>query len=73
MSHAENAAALAVSWRRSSYSDSGSNCVELALLAPDTTAIRDSKNPYGPALLLSRLPTTGFVAALRDGRFGADR
>ncbi|WP_435798161.1 DUF397 domain-containing protein [Streptomyces antibioticus] len=37
-------------WRKSSYSgDTGGECVEVADLAP-RTAVRDSKNPHGPAL-----------------------
>jgi hypothetical protein len=71
MSRAENAAVLPVTWRKSSYSDSGSNCVELGALGADTTVIRDSKDPTGPALLLGRAPTAGFVSALRDGGLGA--
>ncbi|NDU71761.1 DUF397 domain-containing protein [Actinomadura sp. DSM 109109] len=48
-------------WHRSSYSGSnGGNCVELAGLAgASLVAVRDSKDPDGPVLLLSR-------AALRD-------
>jgi hypothetical protein len=34
-------------WRKSSFSGSGGNCVEVR---QDLAAIRDSKNPSGPAL-----------------------
>ncbi|NDU77852.1 DUF397 domain-containing protein [Actinomadura sp. DSM 109109] len=41
-------------WRKSSYSTSnGGNCVELADAA-GTVAVRDSKDPDGPVLLLTR-------------------
>ncbi|WP_433467940.1 DUF397 domain-containing protein [Spirillospora sp. CA-128828] len=41
-------------WRKSSYSGSnGGNCVELARL-PMMVAVRDSKDPDGPVLLLTR-------------------
>ncbi|MER7546509.1 DUF397 domain-containing protein [Spirillospora sp. NPDC127506] len=41
-------------WRRSSYSGSnGGNCVELADVA-GAVAVRDSKDPDGPVLLLTR-------------------
>jgi hypothetical protein len=50
-------------WRRSSYSDGeGGNCVEIARpahLPGGIVAVRDSKNPTGPALLV---PTAGFAA-----------
>ncbi|MGX6740994.1 DUF397 domain-containing protein [Streptomyces xantholiticus] len=40
----------AAAWRKSSYSgDTGGQCVEVADLAPHV-AVRDSKNPDGPAL-----------------------
>lgn len=34
-------------WRKSSYSGTGGNCVEVRR---DLEALRDSKNPDGPAL-----------------------
>ncbi|WP_149263067.1 DUF397 domain-containing protein [Actinomadura sp. K4S16] len=41
-------------WRKSSYTGSnGGNCVELAGAA-GAVAVRDSKDPDGPVLLLSR-------------------
>ncbi|MES9539323.1 DUF397 domain-containing protein [Actinomadura sp. NPDC000600] len=43
-----------IKWRKSSYSASnGGNCVELAGAA-GAVAVRDSKDPDGPVLLLSR-------------------
>ncbi|MEU9870374.1 DUF397 domain-containing protein [Actinomadura sp. NPDC048021] len=42
-------------WRKSSYSASnGGNCIELAG-AGDAVAVRDSKDPDGPVLLLTRV------------------
>lgn len=40
-----------VAWLKSSYSASEGNCVEVAHLGEPTTAVRDSKNPTGPALI----------------------
>ncbi|MBE1534687.1 hypothetical protein H4W34_004520 [Actinomadura algeriensis] len=43
-----------MSWRKSSYSGpNGGNCVELAGL-PGAVGVRDSKDPDGPVLLLTR-------------------
>ncbi len=40
---------VAVLWRKSSYSQpAGENCVEVAVV-PGAVAIRDSKDPDGPA------------------------
>jgi hypothetical protein len=52
------------SWRRSSHSTAANNCVETALLAPGRLAVRDSKDPSGPALLFSADAWTDFVRAL---------
>ncbi|TDC38826.1 DUF397 domain-containing protein [Actinomadura sp. KC345] len=43
-------------WRKSSYTGSnGGNCVELAEAADaSVVAVRDSKDPDGPVLLLTR-------------------
>ncbi|WP_409238802.1 DUF397 domain-containing protein [Streptomyces sp. PA5.6] len=52
-------------WFKSSYSDPGQNCLEVAALtAPPGTgiAVRDSKNPHGPALLLRPSSWSAFVA-----------
>jgi hypothetical protein len=44
-----------VSWRKSSHSgDTGGECVEVAALPTGGIAVRDSKNPDGPHLTLSR-------------------
>ncbi|MEU8869648.1 DUF397 domain-containing protein [Streptomyces javensis] len=54
-------------WRRSSYSsDVGNECVEIAEI-PGRIAIRDSKNPDGPVLLLSPAAFGDFVTAAANG------
>jgi hypothetical protein len=54
-------------WRKSSYSgDTGGSCVEIAETL-HTVAVRDSKNPTGPALTLAPAAFTAFVSAAAQG------
>ena len=54
-------------WFKSSHSDAGQNCIEAAhLTRTDAIAIRDSKNPTGPALVLPQTAWTPFLAHLRE-------
>ncbi|MER5971329.1 DUF397 domain-containing protein [Streptomyces sp. NPDC002055] len=56
-------------WRKSSYSsDTGGECIEIAAV-PCTVAVRDSKDPNGPALTFSREAFTAFVTAAATGEF----
>ena len=48
-------------WRKSSLSGEGGNCVQVR---QDLTAIRDSKNPVGPAL---RAELADLVTAIKTG------
>jgi hypothetical protein len=55
-------------WRKSSYSsNNGGNCVEVARNLPKIVAVRDSKDPSGPALILSADQWAGFIARIRSG------
>ncbi|MFJ7126820.1 DUF397 domain-containing protein [Streptomyces sp. NPDC098101] len=57
-------------WRKSSYSgDTGGQCIEVADLTAHV-AVRDSKNPEGPAFLASPAAFTAFVTAAAEGRVG---
>ncbi|MGW8946462.1 DUF397 domain-containing protein [Streptomyces koyangensis] len=60
---------LAVTWWKSSRSEAGAQCVECAVLDPDhrIAALRDSKAPTGPALLLPYDTLNTFLAALKHG------
>ncbi|MGW4898640.1 DUF397 domain-containing protein [Kitasatospora sp. NPDC004240] len=58
------------SWVKSSYSGNGGQCVEVASGLPGLRAVRDSKDPGGPALVLTAGAFAAFVAAVKAGRFG---
>ncbi|WP_083999432.1 DUF397 domain-containing protein [Actinomadura kijaniata] len=54
-----------VQWRKSSRSGGqGGNCVELAHV-PGVVAVRDSKKPDGPVLLMERHEFHRIAAAIR--------
>ena len=56
-------------WAKSSYSNSGANCVEVARTALGNVAVRDSKDPRGPQLRFTLDEWTAFVSGIRSGEF----
>jgi Domain of unknown function (DUF397) len=57
-------------WRKASYStNNGGACVEIAANLPGVVAVRDSKDPDGPALGISPRQWTAFTSAVRHGDF----
>jgi uncharacterized protein DUF397 len=60
----------AVRWQKSGRSNPSGNCVELAEL-PDGAgiAVRNSRDPYGPALIYTPEEITAFILGARDGDF----
>ncbi|MFA1545795.1 DUF397 domain-containing protein [Actinomadura chokoriensis] len=55
-----------IEWRRSTYSAQGANCVEVAS-SEETRAVRDSKDPDGPLLTLSRTAWAGLLHSVKTG------
>jgi hypothetical protein len=59
-----------VVWVKSRRSNSQGNCVQFAKLsAGGEVALRDSKDPHGPALIFSATEVSELVAGLKAGRF----
>ena len=57
-------------WRKSTRSGgNGGDCVEVARNLPGVVAVRDSKNPDGPALVLSPADWQDFTDTIKTGRF----
>jgi hypothetical protein len=58
-------------WRKASYSSTnGGNCVEVARNLPGIVAVRDSKDPSGPALIFAPADWKAFTVGVRGGDFG---
>ncbi|MET8702754.1 DUF397 domain-containing protein [Kitasatospora sp. NPDC004723] len=57
-------------WRKSSYSNNGGNCVEVAEGHTDVVPVRDSKDPEGPALVFPAGAWRAFVSSIQAGEFG---
>ena len=60
-------------WCKSSYSSANGACVEVAQNLPEIVAIRDSKNPDGPKLLISPADWKTFLSGLRAGGSASKR
>ncbi|PZG52951.1 DUF397 domain-containing protein [Spongiactinospora gelatinilytica] len=58
----------AAAWRKSSHSNAGGDCVETAVLNGGIVAVRDSKDPDGPVLLLGERHFRRFIADIKTGR-----
>ncbi|MGW2540925.1 DUF397 domain-containing protein [Kitasatospora sp. NPDC001574] len=57
-------------WVKSSHSQNGGNCVEVAAGFSGAVPVRDSKDPQGPALVFEADAFATFVDAVRSGEFG---
>jgi uncharacterized protein DUF397 len=57
-------------WRKSSYSNGGGECVEVADLENGSRALRDSKNPDDGMLTFDRQAWDSFVTGIKSGQFG---
>jgi hypothetical protein len=63
------AALAGVTWHKSKHSGAYGNCVEAAVLEGGEIALRNSRDPSGPALIFSRNEMAAFLAGAKDGEF----
>ncbi|MFE6802061.1 DUF397 domain-containing protein [Streptomyces sp. NPDC057696] len=62
----------AVSWRKSSYSNSdGGECVEVSDDLTVIVPVRDSKVSHGPVLVFPAAGWSSFVSAVKGGQLSA--
>jgi Domain of unknown function (DUF397) len=53
-------------WRKSTYSNGQANCVEVAG-QPGAVAVRDTKDPHGPALAITQRNWRQFTRRVKAG------
>ncbi len=58
-----------VIWRKSAASNPNGDCVELARLPEGGVAVRNSRDPHGPALIYTRSEIGAFLRGAKDGEF----
>jgi hypothetical protein len=58
-----------VTWQKSARSGPNGNCVECAALPDGGVAVRNSKDPEGPALIYTAGEIEAFILGVRDGDF----
>lgn len=63
------ASSLDARWIKSRHSNAEGNCVELAVLTGGGIAVRNSRDPEGPALVYTPAEVAAFVAGAKDGEF----
>ena len=56
-------------WHKSSHSSQDGNCVEVATNLDRIVAVRDSKDPHGPALIFTPGEWRTFAAGVKSGEF----
>ncbi|MEE6266913.1 DUF397 domain-containing protein [Streptomyces sp. VTCC 41912] len=59
-------------FRKSSYSGSQGECVEVARNVPGAAAVRDSKNAAGPQMTASAAAWASFIDAVKSGGTAVD-
>lgn len=60
---------LDAEWRKSSFSNPSGACAEVAALPGGIVAMRNSRDPGGPALIFTAAEAAAFAAGVRAGEF----
>lgn len=69
MQNGVRASSLDARWVKSRHSNAEGNCVEVASLGDGDVALRNSRDPDGPALVYTPAEVAAFVAGAKDGEF----
>jgi nitrogen fixation-related uncharacterized protein len=56
-------------WRKSRASNPSGCCVEVAALPDGAVAVRNSRDPAGPALVYTRAEVAAFLTGVKNGEF----
>lgn len=56
-------------WRKSSFSNGGGDCVEVALLDDGRTAVRNSNHPDAGVVLFTRAEMDAYIRGVKAGEF----
>jgi hypothetical protein len=59
----------AAAWQKSRHSNPNGECVEMAALASTGIAIRNSRDPEGPALICTKAEVGAFIEGAKNGEF----
>jgi hypothetical protein len=63
------ASSLGVRWTKSRHSNAEGNCVEVAALTEGEVALRNSRDPHGPALIYTSTELAAFLIGAKEGEF----
>jgi uncharacterized protein DUF397 len=69
--HGEELAIGSAGWRKSSHSNPGGECVQIATLPNGRVAVRNSRHLSSPVLVFGAAEMAAFVQDIKNGGFQA--